>query len=86
MAIAKAVTKFGVALNNAYHRIEWLNLNLLHGNPTLEVVVASYTQQNGELIERRNFVLPSTDKASVSLRYAYTELAKLSEFAGGAEV
>ncbi len=86
MAIGKAVTKFGVALNNAYHRIEWMNLNLLNATPTLEVVVASYTQQNGEFIERRNFVIISPEKASVSLRYAYTELAKLSEFSGGAEV
>jgi len=85
MSIGKAITKFGVNLANAYHRIEWMNLNLLNGSNSLEVQVSTYTEKDGELIERRSFVLP-VDKANVSLKYAYTELAKLPEFDGGVEV
>jgi hypothetical protein len=85
MAIGNSITKFGVSLANAYHRIEWMNLNLLNGSNSLEVQVSSYTEKDGELIERRSFVLP-VDKANASLKYAYTELAKLPEFADGAEV
>jgi hypothetical protein len=85
MAIGKAITKFGVTLNNAYHRIEWMNLNLLNGNNSLEVQVATYSENGGECVERNSFVLPC-DKAKVNLSYAYVELMKLPEFTGGAEV
>ncbi len=86
MAIGKAITKFGVTLNNAYHRIEWLNLNILGGNNSLEVQVATYSEQGGELIGYKSYVLPIDNKANVSLAYAYRELMKLPEFADGAEV
>lgn len=86
MAIGKAITKYSITLLNAYHRIEWMNLNLLNGNNSLEVHVATYTEKDGELIDpRRSFILP-VDKANVSLKYCYTELAKLPEFDGGVEV
>ena len=86
MAIGKAVTKFGVTLNSAYHRIEWMNLNLLGGNKSLDVQVATYSENGGELIGHKSYVLPIDNKANVSLAYAYRELAKLEEFTGGAEV
>jgi len=86
MAIGKAITKYSITLLNAYHRIEWMNLNLLNGNNSLEVHVATYTEKDGELIDSlRSFILP-VDKANVSLKYCYTELAKLPEFDGGVEV
>jgi hypothetical protein len=104
MAIGKSITKFGITLLSACHRIEWMNLNLLNGNNSLEVKVATYDKKGGELIDQRSFVLPGQktvvdaegnssqvplgklDKANVSMRYAYLELAKLPEFEGGIEV
>ena len=85
MAIGKPITKFSITLSSAYHRVEWMNLNLLGGNESLEVQVATYDKKDGDLIEHRSFVLP-VDKANVSLKYAYTELAKLETFQGGKEV
>ena len=85
MAIGKAITKYNVPLPNAYHRIEWMNMNLLNGNNSLEVHVATYTEQDGEFVECHPFILP-VDKEKISLKYCYTELSNLPEFDGGVEV
>lgn len=91
MAIGKAHVFKGITLNDAYHRIDWMNVNGLGSTtPTVEVQVGTYATQAeavspANAIERRSFVIEAS-KAQVSFSKCYVELAKLEAFAGGAEV
>ncbi len=85
MAIKKQHEKFGIQFPNAYHRIEWMCLNILNGISTLEVVVVTYASQYDEEIFRKSYCIP-VDKANVSLRYAYIQLSLLPDFSGGEEI
>ena len=85
MAIKKQINKFNHDFMNAYHRIEWMCLNVLNGISTLEVVVVTYASQYDEEIFRKSYCIP-VDKSNVSLRYAYTQLSLLPDFSGGEEI
>ena len=84
----------GVALKDAHYRIDWMNLNALNGNPSVEVQVGMYasadkantvddtgakTATPQNAIERKSYVLDLA-KGDVSLKAAYLELMKLEEY------
>jgi hypothetical protein len=90
MAIAKSHSFKGLVLNAAYHRIDWMNLNMMNSVPTLEVRVGTYVSPEqaefaDNAVESRSFVL-AVEKSNVSLRSCYVALSALPEFSVGSEV
>ena len=90
MAIKKTSSWKSFQVNDAYHRIDWMNANMLNGTPTVEVKVGSYVSQDEAVnpqnaFELRSFVLV-IEKANISLKNCYIALASLPEFMEGEEI
>lgn len=84
MAIKKIHTKFNVDFSNAYHRIEWMNMNILDGNNSVSVVVNTYPSK--ELATTENLIFQKSynlqiEKAYVSMTKCYEKLMEHEDFA-----